>query len=91
MKQLQTIYFIDSLTGEIIQYVTVPYGGNAEAPDAPVHPGYQHIGWTNWVWENITRNQVVYALYERIPDDRIRDAEIPLAGGYISNVGDCFD
>ena len=90
-KHWHNIVFVDTRTNEIIAMGDVPHGGWATAPYPPEHPGYQFVGWTEWVSENITMTQWVYALYERIENETILDADIPLAGGYISNVGDCFD
>jgi hypothetical protein len=67
-----------------------PSGGSISLPDAPEHKGYNFLGWRYPILENITFNQVIYAYYER-DTETIFDARIPLAGGYISNVGDCFD
>ena len=90
VEQWYQAIFIDSRTNEVIDIVRVPYGGNITAPDVPEHRGYDFIRWTDWFWENVTFNQTIYALYER-DTETIYDAKIPLAGGYISNVGDCFD
>lgn len=90
-EQWYHIIFVDSRTNEVIEYIDIPYGGRVfEVPEPPYHRGYDFIRWTDWQGENITFNQVVYALYER-DTETIFDARIPLAGGYISNVGDCFD
>ena len=82
--------FVDTRTNEVVRFINVPYGGSIELPDAPEHRGYTFLGWRYPILDNITFNQVVYAYYER-DAETIYDARIPLAGGYISNVGDTFD
>lgn len=98
-KHTVLIRFICSLEGTILKYIEVPYGGSTTPPDFPRHYGYDFIGWDGGIWENVFSNQNIFAMFEKRPgwytdyneDLTILDADIPLAGGYISNVGDCFD
>ena len=90
VAQWYNVIFVDTRTNEVVRFVNVPYGGSVELPDAPEHRGYNFLGWRYPVLDNITFNQVVYAYYER-DAETIYDARIPLAGGYISTVGDTFD
>ena len=90
VEQWYHAIFVDTRTNEVVEFINVPYGGSIELPDAPEHRGYNFLGWRYPILNNITFNQVVYAYYER-DTVTIYDARIPLAGGYISNVGDCFD
>ena len=60
----------------------------------PEHAGFSFVGWIGGVWTNVYSNQIIWASYDRLEGNlntTILDAEIPLAGGYISNVGECFD
>ena len=90
VEQWYTAIFVDTRTNEVVEFINVPYGGSIQLPDAPEHRGYNFLGWRSPILDNITFNQVIYAYYER-DTETIFDARIPLAGGYISNVGDCFD
>lgn len=90
VEQWYTAIFVDTRTNEVVEFINVPYGGSIELPDAPEHRGYNFLGWRYPILNNITFNQMIYAYYER-DTETIFDARIPLAGGYISNVGDCFD
>lgn len=95
------VFFID-WNGRIIAIREVPYGGSAVPPADPTRIGWDFSYWDG-VWKNVTQNQYVYARYTpRTPHDAntpisgdhygiILDADIPLAGGYMSTVGDCFD
>ena len=88
------IRFFDSITGALMKDVYVPYGGSTTAPDAIEYPGFDFVGWIGGIWENVYRDQIIWASYDRLEGNlntTILDAEIPLAGGYISNVGECFD
>ena len=102
-EHLVLIRFIDSMTGTILKGDYIPYGGSTTSPsykEVPDYPGYDFTGWWGGTWENCYTDQNIFTKYERREgwyppreDDGtgITDAEIPLAGGYISNVGDCFD
>jgi len=98
-EHLLRIHFIDGLALGTVKLVYVPYGGSTTAPEIPVHYGYNIVSWDGGIWENVYSDQTIFSTYERRPawytdvyeDLTILDAEIPLAGGYISNVGDCFD
>ena len=98
-QHLVRIRFIDGLDGTIVKDAYVPYGGSTEAPAIPVHYGYNVVSWDGGIWENVFSDQIIISTYEKRPgwytdyneDLTILDADIPLAGGYISNVGECFD
>ncbi len=98
------VRFIDNMDGTTLKDVYVMYGGSTTPPtrsERVPHNGYDFIGWVGGVWENVTSDQIIFTAHkmrdrwypERDEDDDlvILDANIPLAGGYISNVGDCFD
>ena len=94
VKQYVLVRFFDSITGGLIKEAYVPYGGSTSAPDVPEHAGFSFVGWIGGVWTNVYSNQIIWASYDRLEGNlntTILDAEIPLAGGYISNVGECFD
>lgn len=59
-----TVIFVDGLTGETIDTVSVPKGEGAEAPKAPVHEGYTFTGWDK-DFDNISSRTEVVAEYER--------------------------
>ena len=59
-----TVIFVDGLTGETIDTVSVPKGEGAEAPKAPVHEGYTFTGWDK-AFDNILSRTEVVAEYER--------------------------
>ena len=103
-EHLVLIRFIDSQTGTVLKGEYIPYGGSLTPPrerEVPDYPGYYFDGWWGGVWENAYTDQNIFTNYVRRegwypPRENdngtgIIDAEIPLAGGYISNVGDCFD
>ena len=103
-EHLVLIRFIDSQTGTVLKGEYIPYGGSLTPPrerEVPDYPGYYFDGWWGGIWENAYTDQNIFTNYVRRegwypPRENdngtgIIDAEIPLAGGYISNVGDCFD
>ena len=59
-----TVIFVDGLTGETIDTVSVKKGESAKAPKAPVHEGYTFTGWDK-DFDNITGRTEVVAEYER--------------------------
>ena len=59
-----TVIFVDGLTGDTIDTVSVPKGESAEAPKAPVHEGYTFTGWDK-AFDNIVSRTEVVAEYER--------------------------
>jgi len=86
-----TVSFVD-WNGTLLKQETVPYGGSATPPDDPARDRYEFVSWTGR-YENVTRNEYVYAKYRRVRDGdlSILDAAIPLAGGAVSNFGDCIE
>ena len=90
------IRFFDKVLGDFVAEYYVPYGGSLAEPHPPKdHKGYDFVGYEGGVWENVTTDQHIFLVYKKRsnwhPDLTILDADIPLAGGYISTVGDCFD
>jgi len=89
------VRFID-WNGVEIDAQQVPFGGSAKPPKDPVREGYVFAGWAG-SYQNITRNAYVYAQYDRMAPngefggDYIFDAMLPLAGGAVSNFGDCVE
>lgn len=59
-----TVIFVDGLTGETIDTVSVKKGESAKAPKAPVHEGYTFTGWDK-DFDNISSRTEVVAEYER--------------------------
>ena len=59
-----TVIFVDGLTGETIDTVSVKKGGSAKAPKAPVHEDYTFTGWDR-DFDNISSRTEVVAEYER--------------------------
>lgn len=59
-----TVIFVDGLTGETIDTVSVKKGESAKAPKAPVHEGYTFTGWDR-DFDNISSRTEVVAEYER--------------------------
>ena len=102
-EHLVLVRFIDSQTGTVLKGDYIPFGGSTPPPverEVPDYPGYTFNGWWGGIWETVYTDQNVFTNYVRREgwypprEDNgtaIIDAEIPLAGGYISNVGDCFD
>jgi len=90
--QYYTVTFVD-YNGTILKGpVTVYYAGSTTAPATPERKDYKFTEWTGGKWQNVTSNNVIYANYRRIWDDiPIDEYNIPLAGGSISNIGECFD
>ena len=86
-----TVMFVDTIDWHTIELVQVPYGGFASEPEHPIHEGYYFERWYGGPWWEVYSDQIVYALYKPRTKAEITDAQIPMAGGYISNVGDCFD
>lgn len=87
-----TVIFIDH-DGTVMKVEKVKVGGSATPPGDPVHPGYTFDHWEG-KWINVYEDSIVRAICyppENEPGFYINDANIPLFGGYISNVGDCFD
>jgi|GEM_PF-2762890 len=86
-----TVTFVD-WNGNLLKQQTVPYGGSATPPDDPTRDGHEFAGWIGR-YENVTRNEYVYAKYRRVGDGvfSLLDAAIPLAGGAVSNFGDCIE
>ena len=86
-----TVSFVD-WNGRLIKQETVPYGGSAAPPDDPTRDRHEFLTWTGR-YENVTRNEYVYAKYRRTGDGTftILDAAVPLAGGAVSNFGDCVE
>lgn len=85
-----TVYFVD-WDGDILKTEVVGYLGSATPPQNPEREGWLFSGW-NGNWTNVTHDEWVFAQYGR--DDRYEmliDEDIPLAGGYVTNVGDCYD
>ena len=59
-----TVIFVDGLTGETIDTVSVPKGEAAQAPSAPVHEGYTFTGWDK-PFDKITARTEITAEYSR--------------------------
>ncbi len=59
-----TVIFVDGLTGETIETVSVPKGEAAQAPSAPVHEGYTFTGWDK-PFDKITARTEITAEYSR--------------------------
>ena len=57
------VTFKDGLTGSTISTVSVKAGQAAVAPTAPVHEGYEFVGWDK-DFSNVQSNMTVTALYE---------------------------
>ena len=89
------VFFID-YDGTLIKHQEVPYGGSARPPADPSRDGWVFAGWTG-KYTNVTRDEWVYARYERVVPEggytgiEILDLAIPLNGGSVSNYGDCIE
>ena len=86
-----TVTFVD-WNGTLFKQQAVPYGGSATPPDDPTRDGHEFAGWIGR-YENVTRNEYVYAKYRRAGEGffSLLDAAVPLAGGAVSNFGDCVE
>jgi len=60
-----TVVFEDR-DGTVLKTQQVPSGGNATAPAAPKHSGYNFTGWDH-SYKNVTRNLTIKAQYSSIP------------------------
>ena len=60
------VTFVDGLTDDVIEVVQVEDGSAAAAPEAPVHEGYEFVGWDPADFSNVTSDMTVTAVYERI-------------------------
>ncbi len=56
------VTFVDGLTEEVIETQSVEEGMDAVPPEAPVHEGYNFIGWEG-DYTNITENTTITARY----------------------------
>lgn len=59
-----TVTFVDGVDGSTIASMSVKEGQAATAPAAPVHAGYEFVGWDK-DFSNVTSNMTVTALYEQ--------------------------
>lgn len=57
-----TVTFVDSISGEIIEIVSVEYGSDAVAPEVPEHDGFIFSGWEG-DFTSVTEDRTVNALY----------------------------
>lgn len=98
--RLVTVTFID-WDGKVLKKVKLNVGDSTTTPlfDELHHrAGWEFVFWDG-VWWNVQKDEIVYARYKPLPyvpeePDHfgiIIDADIPLAGGYMTTVGDCFD
>jgi len=59
-----TVTFVDGVDGSTIASMSVKEGQAATAPAAPVHAGYEFVGWDK-DFSNVTSNMTVTALYQQ--------------------------
>jgi uncharacterized repeat protein (TIGR02543 family) len=62
-----TVTFIDEVTGEVIDTITVVWGEDAIFPDTIQHDGYEFIGWDN-DGKNIMSDLTITAKYNPLPE-----------------------
>jgi len=62
-----TVTFVDGVTGEVIAVVTVEYGADADAPEAPEHGWYIFTGWDSG-YTNVTEDITVTSVYQLLGD-----------------------
>lgn len=90
-----TVTFVD-WNGRILKKVTLNIGDSTFPPPDPYRTLWEFDFWDGRWWD-VYQDEIVYARYKPIipkkPDHYgiIIDADIPLAGGYMTTVGDCFD
>ena len=84
-----TVTFVD-WNGAVLQNQRLLIGESGAAPESPRRVGYNFTQWDGGSWENVTRDQIIRANYRAVYE-AINELNIPLAGGTIQNVGDCFD
>ena len=62
------VQFIDPLDNDkvIEEYENVPFGGKVAPPTAPVHAGYNFVGWDSDAYKNVTDDLIIKAVYEEI-------------------------
>ena len=87
------IVLFSDFDGTVLKTIGVSYGGSTTPPvDPDNRVGYTFDRWTGGVWENVTADQYIVAVYDTIPGPTvITELGIPLAGGTVANVGDTFD
>ena len=76
--------------GAVLKSERLLLGDSTTEPDDPIHVGHRFTGWGGGEWRNVTRDQLIRAKFESL-HNVIEDPDIPLAGGTVQNVGDCFD
>ena len=84
-----TVTFVD-WNGAVLQNERILVGTTGTVPESPRRVGYNFTQWSGGSWENVTRDQIIHANYMTVYE-AIDELNIPLAGGTIQNVGDCFD
>ena len=84
-----TVTFVD-WNGAVLQNERILVGATGTVPESPRRVGYNFTQWSGGSWENVTRDQIIHANYMTVYE-AIDELNIPLAGGTIQNVGDCFD
>lgn len=60
-----TVTFVDGLDNSVISVQSVPEGGSATPPAAPVHEGYEFVGWSG-DYNDVTADCTVTAIYEAV-------------------------
>ena len=79
-----SVTFYDGLTNTKITDVTIAYGNDVEAPEAPKHTGYKPTGWDHSLTSITTDNLVITMDYSpisyKIAFDANADSESPATG-----------
>ena len=71
------VRFVDGMTDDNLKTEIVAHGKGATAPDAPVHDGYEFIGWER-KFDNVTEDITVKALYREIKKEpEVKQPETP--------------
>jgi hypothetical protein len=62
-----TVTFVDDITSEVINTITVIWGEDATFPDTIQHDGYEFIGWDN-DGKNVISDLTITAKYNALPE-----------------------
>lgn len=84
--QNPAVTFVDGLTGETIEVEEVPYGGDATAPDVPVHEGYEPSGWDKG-FTGIVEDTTVTVDYDPLEQGRLSVTKAIRTGEYYAPTG----